>query len=328
MTPSGTVWNMVKTETKPFYDFGSILGIPILYIIIAGVALICLLCCSIIICYKVKRKTKSSKSMKTSNNHKNTNNDTKFRKVYSDTSKATTRHNSSSNHTTIEMTNGMDMELNWKYSVKGQRVDPSSYKSSLAKNGSHKTLPTIDTEDNDAIFDRIINDRKTTITHNPLQKSVHSSSNHLTQNQTPSSYPYNSAAGVGVGIGAIAGTGSSPNSYPNTSPYPSPIVDSNPHSTEQVFSGTDTNDSSIDSKTRDESMDTVKEYAVVDTLTAIVNAAKAKENTNHKDHKHVLSLNKLHVSQHSNNNVSMQSIEFDMEPSPSPQPSMMNMNHD
>lgn len=299
---------MVKSDNKPFYDFGSFHGVEILYIIIAGIVLICLLCCIITICYKIKK----SKHNKTSNNQQNKNNETKFKKE----KQKTTRN---PRNTTIEMTNGVDGDgLNWKYSVKGQRVDATSYQSSLAKHGSHKTLPTAMDSDDDAAFNRIINDRKSTVTHNPLQKSVYSSSNvhHANSYQnapsviSPSSYPYNSGADSSPYNATI-----SPNSYPNT------------HSNEQVFSGsepdTEMDDISINSKTktRDESMDTVKEYAVPDTLTMIVAAARAK---NH---------NQLHVNQqyvnHANNNISMQSIDIDMdkEPSPSPGPSMMNVNN-
>eukprot|EP00486_Rosalina_sp_Unknown_P001222 CAMPEP_0201566264 /NCGR_PEP_ID=MMETSP0190_2-20130828/5938_1 /ASSEMBLY_ACC=CAM_ASM_000263 /TAXON_ID=37353 /ORGANISM="Rosalina sp." /LENGTH=204 /DNA_ID=CAMNT_0047984749 /DNA_START=268 /DNA_END=882 /DNA_ORIENTATION=- len=200
------------------------------------------------------------------------------------------------------MDNMNGVELNWKYTVKGQKVDQTSYRSSLAKSSSHHTLPTNATinNDNDKAFDRIINDRKTTITHNPLQQSMHSNSNHHESITSPNS------------------ANSYPNSFPNVSA--SPVIDSNDN--EQIFSGSEDTEQSNLSDHESQGTVKVKEYAVVDTLTSIINAAKAKETGNEKKMTHVLSLNKLHIDGHSsnNNNSSMHSIEFDMEPSPSPQP--------
>ena len=201
------------------------------------------------------------------------------------------------------------MELNWHYAIKGQKVDGTSYQSSLAKSSSHKTLPT--SIENDKAFERIMMDRKTTITHNPLQL-LYSQSNIDNSLQSPHSYPNSNSAPFPT---------MSPNSYPNSYPISSPSINGNDNNatSEQVLSGSDTeqsqHESNLSTHSKTETQETLLEYAVVDTLTSIVNAARAKEKENQKKMTDALRSKGLHVDKA----ASVQSIDIDMEPSPSPQ---------
>ena len=179
MSPTKTMDN---NDSEAFEDSLGSLNIPIIYIII-GISCICL-CCCIIIAIILYRRHKINKS-NTSNTDKiiDEGDQTKFKKVDKETTETRDidhNHNNfaqmdsdnenNTTHTTIEMVNGVEHEFGWKYSIKGQRVDQSSYRSSLATNAK-APLAAVDADD-DTVFDRIINDRKTTVSHNPLRNSI------------------------------------------------------------------------------------------------------------------------------------------------------------
>jgi len=166
MTSVSSTIAAIDDDGKPFYDLGTLFGFELIYIIAAGVGLLCILCCLLLfVCYKCRQK----RARKTSETNKN-------------------------DSTNREVIGGM--ELDWKYTVKGQKVELANYESSLARHSRAKTVPLSSSpsnaaspdenpQDEEQAFDRIMHDRKTTVTANPLQqKGVPPNHNNNQQNNS------------------------------------------------------------------------------------------------------------------------------------------------